>query len=88
RKGAHDGDTPGKVDISGSADITNLAHNVLVLYRPTHEQIAASRQETGGAIVNKLYIRKNRQMGTVGAIALEFDETRRVFKEAPLVSRA
>jgi len=81
RKGAHDGETPGKVDVSGSADITNLAHNVLVLYRPAFEP-GKPRGD------NMLYIKKNRELGHVGALALEFDEDTRLFKESPLVSRA
>jgi len=80
RKGASDNDTPGKVDISGSADITNLAHNVLVLYRPALEQMRDAKRKSE-SIYNKLYVRKNREMGKVGTVALEFDEDRRRFTE-------
>ena len=72
---------PTKYQIFGSSDITNLAHNVMVVFRNKAKEIAEDRGEqvplmTEDAI---LYIRKNRGGGVEGGIGLylETDKARR-----------
>lgn len=81
RKGETDQKTPGKVDISGSADITNLAHNVLMLWRTTEE--ARKKAEDKGKTVADavLYLRKNRTYGMEGRILLNFEYQTRLYQE-------
>jgi twinkle protein len=69
RKTTSDRDKPDKVDIKGSSDITNLADNVLVLWRPPDEQKAKNDPD---AI---LLIKKNREFGELGGVKLFFDKS-------------
>lgn len=84
RKGVSDDDTPGKVDVAGTADITNQAHNVLILWRPTSEKLAKLKEE-GKRTRARLFVRKNRELGRVGDINLDFNEETRRFIEIPLL---
>jgi len=81
RKGARDSDRPGKVDIMGTGDITNLADNVLIMHRPDEDE-----KELG--IMNKrivpdalLYVKKNRVRGFEGSLKLHFDPQSKKFHE-------
>jgi len=69
RKTASDRDKPDKVDIKGSSDITNLADNVLVLWRPPDEN---KSEQDPDAI---LFIKKNREFGEIGGVKLFFDKS-------------
>lgn len=84
RKSMSDTDKPGKVDISGSADITNLAHNVLILYKPTYEEHIALREKKQDFDA-MLFVRKNREFGDEGQFALTFDQTTRRFDQKTLL---
>jgi len=84
RKGYDDDDRPGKVDISGTAHITNLAHNVLIMWRPSEELKEKYREKKKAEDVPdaKLYLKKNRELGTEGSIKLWFDFESKRFREA------
>lgn len=73
RKSSSDIDTPGKVDISGSGDITNLADNVLILWRNTGEDKDMAEPDA------VLYVKKNRETGKLGAIKLYFNSKTKRF---------
>jgi len=82
RKGADDDDKPGKVDIKGNSHITNIADNVLIMWRPSEElkdrAIAKGKTDTMDA---KLFIKKNRELGTEGSVKLWFDPATKLFSE-------
>lgn len=82
RKGGDDDERPGKVDIKGSGHITNIADNVLIMWRPSEELKAKSREKGRGDIMDaKLYIKKNRELGTEGSFKLWFDPATKRFSE-------
>ena len=82
RKGATDTDTPGKVDIKGTSHITDLAHNVIVMYRPTEEQKESSTKKGKHVADMVLYVKKNREFGVEGAVKFRFEEeTKRFISE-------
>jgi len=81
RKGGRDSDKPGKVDVMGTGDITNLADNVLIMHRPDEdekERGAANQQIVPDAI---LYCKKNRVKGTEGSLKLHFDAKTKKYHE-------
>ncbi len=72
RKGFNDDDRPGKDDIKGTGDITNLAHNVLMMWRPS-EDLKQKAQSQGREMPDaKLIVKKNREWGTEGTVDLSF----------------
>jgi twinkle protein len=79
RKTASDNDAPGKVDVKGNSHITDLADNVIVLFRPDDDQKDSSRAK--GRIVSdtQLYVKKNREYGREGRVHLYFDERTKKF---------
>ena len=79
RKGARDSDKPGKVDVMGTGDITNLADNVLIMHRPDEEE--KDRGEAKHRIVPDavLFVKKNRVKGTEGSLRLHFDSETKSF---------
>jgi twinkle protein len=84
RKGYDDDERPGKVDVSGTAHITNLAHNVLIMWRPSEDLKEKYREKnkTENVPDAKLYVKKNRELGTEGSIKLWFNpETKRYREE-------
>ena len=80
RKTNSDTDEPGKVDIKGSSHITDLAHNVIVLYRPSEDQKDTARKK--GKIVSdmQLYVKKNREFGNEGKVHMWFNQITKKFK--------
>lgn len=72
RKGMSDKEKPGKVDVAGTGDITNLADNVLIAWRPEE------REEYEPNMI--LFIKKNREFGETGGIKLFFDSQSRRFR--------
>jgi len=68
RKQQTDEDVPGKVDVKGSGDITNLADNVIVVYRNSE-----NKKDEEEGYDTFLYIRKNREFGEIGKVGLVFD---------------
>jgi len=69
RKGFKDNDKPDKVDVSGSGDITNLAHNVLIVWRPDEEE----KEKHPELADNILFVKKNREFGTEGHVNFLFN---------------
>jgi len=74
RKGSTDDSKPGKVDIAGTGDISYLADNVLVMWRPKNET------KKDGDPDGVLYVRKNREFGDLGGVRLYFDKASRRFR--------
>lgn len=73
RKGATDEDKPGKVDVGGTGHITNLAHNVLIMWRP-NEDLKERAVAKGDKEPNSLLlIRKNREEGEEGKVRFVFN---------------
>jgi len=76
RKGEKDTYVPGKVDIAGSANITNLAHNVLTVWR-----VPEVKEGEEKVCDTKLFIKKCRETGRIGYVKLEFNPETRTFTE-------
>ena len=81
RKGETDSDTPDKVDISGSGNITNLAHNVVVVWRPSAKDKKRAEEVGKSAPDSRLYVKKNREFGLEGSIKFRFNESTKHFTE-------
>ena len=81
RKGDRDSDKPGKVDVSGSGDITNLAHNVFTIWRPTEELREKANMKNKIISDSILYLRKNREWGACGSVDMRFDEETKRIRE-------
>lgn len=81
RKGARDNTELYKVDIAGTADITNLAHNVIALVRIPKEQ--REKMENTGKVAydTLLKVRKNREWGDEGGVKLNFNGGTKLFTE-------
>jgi len=76
-----DDDAAGKMDVKGSGDITNLASNVLLLYRIPDEQMEKAKS-AGKVIADlKLYIRKNREFGEQGVVKLMFNKESKTYSD-------
>lgn len=81
RKGFKDHDKPDKVDISGSGDITNLAHNVLMVWRPDEEMKKKASEKGRDMADTVLFVKKNREWGTEGHINFKFRAETKQFVE-------
>ena len=83
RKGSSDSDVPGKVDVSGSGNITNLAHNVISMWRPDSDIIekAKAAQQQGATPDMVMRVCKNREFGTEGKIRMWFSTTTKLFRD-------
>lgn len=77
RKGFKDSDIPGKVDIKGSSHITDLAHNVIVVWRPDEEDKAKKRELPDMVLM----VKKNREFGLEGGIKMQFDMETKKYRE-------
>ncbi len=73
RKGYSDDDRPGKVDIAGTGHLTNLAHNVLIMWRPSEELKERVRRQGKEPPDSRLMVVKNREWGTEGSVSLTFN---------------
>ncbi|HBN27235.1 MAG TPA: hypothetical protein DD405_07185, partial [Desulfobacteraceae bacterium] len=71
RKLPSDNDKPNKAAVKGSGDITDLAHNVLVMWRTPE----GSKLDVD-AVLN---VRKNRELGVVGSVGLFFNPQTKLF---------
>jgi twinkle protein len=80
RKGEKDSDIPGKVDIKGSSHITDIADNVLQLYRLNDDE-RQKAVKRGKPTDMTLFINKNREFGTEGSMRMLFDETTKRFRD-------
>jgi twinkle protein len=78
RKTNKDNERTGKVDIKGSGAITDLAHNVLITYRPDEEEKEASKKPLPDMA---LMVKKNREFGTEGSIGMSFNPATKKFYE-------
>ena len=76
RKGQSDTERPDKMDVAGTGNITNLAHNVLVLWRADPEM-----KEKGKVSDNILFVRKNREWGYLGKVKFAYNDLRRRYEE-------
>lgn len=83
RKGYSDEDKPGKVDVGGTAHITNLAHNVLIMWRPTEEIKERARAKGRDCADARLIVAKHREEGEEGHIDLSFDPNSKKFTALP-----
>ena len=70
RKGENDDSVPDKASVSGTKNITNLADNVLSLWRVPESRIIESTVSNADAV---LFVKKNRELGTEGKVKLNFD---------------
>jgi twinkle protein len=82
RKGSADESIPGKMDISGTVDIANLAHNVITMWRPSGEKRDKLIKNRGYILDAVLYLKKNREFGTEGRIDMRFDGENRRYVQA------
>ena len=81
RKGSRDSDRPGKVDIMGTGDITNLADNVLIMHRPDEEEREEGTSNQKIIPDALIYVKKNRVKGTEGSLKLHFNPDTKKFYE-------
>jgi twinkle protein len=81
RKGAKDTEKPGKVDVRGSSHITDLAHNVLIVWRPEDEEKEEARTRGKSVSDMVLYVKKNREFGTEGGVKMYFNEQAKKFRD-------
>jgi len=81
RKTMADKDAPGKVDVKGSSHITDLADNVIVLYRPD-EEVKEKAQKKGKTVSDcQAYVKKNREFGIEGKVHLYFNDRTKKFSD-------
>lgn len=71
RKQESDNSKPGKTDVKGSGDITNVADNVIIIWRNI---IDCDDQENDISSSSVLYVRKNREFGDLRSLKLQFDK--------------
>jgi twinkle protein len=81
RKGARDNIELWKVDVSGTADITNLAHNVITLVRVPEVKKEKDKKKGLPVYDAVLSVKKNREWGDEGYIKLLFDRDSKLFEE-------
>lgn len=75
RKQESDKDKPGKVDVKGRGEITDVADNVIIIWRNFDDE--EEDLEEGERIDGLLIVRKNREFGDLGTIQLMFDKDSR-----------
>ncbi len=76
RKGMKDSDKPDKSDVKGNSAITDLAHNVISIWRSEEE--TGKDDPLGDVLVHVL---KNRELGTTGKIRMKFDKMTKTFSD-------
>lgn len=88
RKPDKDNYTSGKVDIAGSANITNFAHNVLMIKRlesDESEEIQKEVKKIKGYEIDqpstRIAIKKCREVGKMGKFYLRFNPETKLFSE-------
>ena len=82
RKGRTDEQMPDKVDIAGTGDITNLAHNVITMSRVGERE----KQNMISKGIDELFdatvmVKKNREWGDEGVVRMKFDNDVKRFTE-------
>lgn len=81
RKTQTDDDEPGKVDISGSANISNLADNVIILFRYSAGRKEKMSVKSRSMPDMALIVKKNREYGTEGYVNMSFDPRTKKFAD-------
>lgn len=81
RKTMTDKDEPGKVDVKGSSHITDLADNLIVLYRPDQELKEKALAKGKSVSDCQMYIKKNREYGIEGKVHLYYSELTKKFSD-------
>lgn len=81
RKSAADTDEPGKVDVKGSSHITDLADNVLVLYRVDEQTKQKLREKDKTPVDMRLFVKKNREFGNEGIVNMQFDTESKTYSD-------
>ncbi len=82
RKTASDDDETGKVDVKGSSHVTDLCHNLIILYRVSEEKKEALRNKKVLFPADmKLFVKKNREFGNEGYVNMTFNETTKTFND-------
>jgi len=81
RKGFKDSDKPGKVDIMGTGHISDLAHNVIIMWRAPEDAKEKARTEGKEVFDTLMDVQKNREFGIEGGIRLWFDPETKTFDD-------
>ncbi len=82
RKTESDDDETGKVDVKGSSHITDLCHNVIVLFRVSEKKKEALKAKKVLFPADmKLFIKKNREFGIEGSVNMTFNEATKTFSD-------
>lgn len=79
RKGSKDSEIPGKVDVSGSGHLTDLVHNVIMLYRSDEEDKKSGSKNKIPDML--LIVKKNREFGTEGIVKMRFNPETKTFND-------
>jgi len=80
RKGDKDSDIMGKVDVKGSSHITDIADNVISIYR-LDEDTKEKAVKKGRPADMIMYVKKNREFGTEDKFRMVFNETTKKFSD-------
>lgn len=72
---------PGKMDVSGTGNLTNLAHNVIGFLRVSDKAKEKAAEKNMVAPDNIMIVLKNREHGDEGEIFLRFDRETKRFRE-------
>jgi twinkle protein len=81
RKTDSDDDEPGKVDVKGASEITNLADNVIALQRVSETRKDAVRKKGNYPADCKMFLKKNREFGYEGSVNLTFNVDTKCFSD-------
>lgn len=81
RKGFKDSDKPGKVDIMGTGHISDLAHNVIMMWRVPEDMKEKAKLEGKETFDTLMDVQKNREFGIEGNIKLWFDTEAKTFDD-------
>ena len=79
RKTMSDSDEPGKVDVKGNSNITDLADNVIVLFRTEADKIEKARSQGKDVADTVVYVKKNREFGIEGRVQMYFNTVSKKF---------
>jgi twinkle protein len=81
RKSQYDDDTPGKVDVAGTGNITDMADNVFIMHRCS-AQAKEKADDKGFSLADSyLYVKKNREWGIEGRVSFDFSIDTKNFRE-------
>jgi len=77
RKQESDKDKPGKTDVKGRGEITDLADNVIVIWRNVEDD--KEDLEEPSEAMGMVIVKKNREFGDLASIPMNFDQNSRRF---------